>query len=78
MNKVYLGKKCVSPVGRTKGFAFSNRFVWHARIVCRFCIDSVAPPRQDRVLADRAVLGVLQSKEDDHGTNGITPVQTKR
>ena len=70
------GEKNVSPAasGRTKGFAFCSRLVWHAHIVCRFGIDGVAPPRQNRVLADRAVLGVLQSKEDDHGTNGITRV----
>ena len=71
-------KKIVSPAGRTKGFAFYNRLVWHALIICRFGIDGVAPPRQNRVLANRTVLGVLQRKEDDHESNDITRVQTSR
>ena len=55
-----------------------NRLVWHASIVCSFGIDSVAPPRQDRVLANRAVLGVLQSKENNRDSDGITCAQTTR
>ena len=41
-------------------------------------IYDVAPPRQNRVLANRAVLGVLQSEEDDHDTDAVTRVQTSR
>ena len=78
MNKVYLGKNGGLPVGRTKGFAFCNSFVWYALIVCRLGIDCVAPPLPNGVLADRAVLGVFQSKEDDHETDAITCVQTTR
>ena len=71
-------KKIVSPAGRTKGFAFYNRLVWHALIICRFGIDGVAPPCQNRVLADRAVLWVLQGKENNHESDAITRVQTSR
>jgi len=71
-------KRYISPTGRAKGFAFRDRLVWHAREVRCFGIDGVAPPRQNRVLADRAVLGVLQSKEDEDETDGITRVQTSR
>ena len=78
MNKNIPHEQNVLPAGRTKCFAFCNRLVWHAHIVCRFGIDSVAPPLQNRVLADRAVLRVLQSKEDDYETDAITRVQTSR
>ena len=77
MKQIYQTKH-ISPTRRAKSFALCNRLVWHARKVCRFGIDGVAPPRQDRVLADRTVLGVLQSKEDEDETDGITRVQTSR
>jgi len=69
------GGKNISPTGRTKRFACCNPLVWRALVVCRIGIDSVAPPIQNRALADRAVLGVLQSKEDEDETDGITSVQ---
>jgi len=71
-------KRHISPTGRTKRFAFCDRLVWHALKVCCFGIDGVAPPGQNRVLADRTVLGVLQSKEDEEDTDGITGVQSSR
>ena len=65
-----------SPAGRTKRSAIRNCLVWHSGKICRLGINGVTPPILNGIQADRAVLRVLQSKEDDEGAYCVTRVQT--
>lgn len=66
------------PARRTERFAIRNSPVGHARKVGRLGINRIAPPRLNGVQRDRAVLRVLQSKEDDDETDSITRIQSSR
>jgi hypothetical protein len=65
-----------SPARRTKVFAFWKALKGHSRIVCRLHVDGIAPPFLNAVQANRAILRVLQSKEDDEDTEYITYIQS--
>lgn len=65
-----------SPARRTERLAFRKTLVRHAQIVVRPRVDGIAPPFLYRVLADRAVLRVLQRKIDKQKSDRITRVQS--
>ena len=64
------------PGRRTELSAFWKALKWHSRIVCRLHVNSITPPFLNAVQANRAIFGVLQSKEDDEDTDCITCIQS--
>jgi len=62
------------PACGTELFACWNLLVRHSRKIGRLRVNGVTPPCLNAVQADRAVLRVLQTKEDEEEAHRITRV----
>jgi hypothetical protein len=64
---------------RAKRFVVWDLLIRHTTVVHSADVHSMAPPRPNRVQANRTILGVLEREENDDGnrdTDSITHIQS--
>jgi hypothetical protein len=68
----------LSPACRAESLALRESFERNSSEISRFRVHSVAPPSLDSIVANIAILGVLENEEDEDHTDSVTRVQRSR